>query len=422
MRMRLVCTSLSGTADGAIRKRFLFAMAAVVAACGDPTAPTPVATGRRLAVGELTVCVLRTAGGTSCWGYNSGYVEYRSTTAPSANIPTAVANGVTLQSISTGPAQFMCGVTVEKSGVCWGRAGYGQMANGIAGAAGNAVTPMSSPIRWSALAVGRLTACGINEGGVVYCWGLNQHGELGNTTTALRGTATTPTAISSTNTFKRVSVGWQHACAITTDGDLYCWGHNSDGQLGRGTADTVAHPEPAKVAGSTKWVDVALSSRSTCAIATDATAWCWGFNFNGQLGDNSTTTRSAPVAVATTDKFFDIEMSSGFGAGGSQDLPPGSGQGSFTHTCALRADSTAFCWGFNLYGQLGDNSSTNRLTPVAVAGGEKFGVLGLGGSASCGMRDEYIWCWGGNAIGQLGNASYIDAKTPVKVGPPFGKP
>ena len=397
----------------------------LVASCDGSTDPGEgTGLGRRLAVGELTSCALNSAGATYCWGANSSYVEYGNATILPKNAPTAIATGPTFKALAAGSAQFMCAITPENKGVCWGRGESGQMATGLDGLAGNPFTPMTGAVDWTSMSVQRLTGCGIDQTGVVYCWGRNQRGEIGNPSFAFDARVTTPTAIATTARFTKVAMGWLHACGLTTNQELYCWGTNVDGQLGRGEADTVRHPEPAPVPGTTKWIDVAASSRSTCAIAADSTAWCWGFNYSGQLGDDSKTSRSAPTAVLTTTKFAKIEMSSGFGgfgAPGAVPLPTTTVQGPFTHTCALTSAGAAWCWGFNLYGQLGDGTKIDRLTPVAVQGGLKFNALGLGGSNSCGMDGNYIWCWGGNGAGQLGNGTNTDSALPVKVSAPFSK-
>lgn len=399
----------------------LAAAVVLIAGCDGSTDPGPaIASGRRLAVGELTVCALTNAGGTDCWGANGTYIEYGSAQTPPTNVPAPIGNGVTLKAISSGGAQFMCGITVDGTGVCWGRGGVGQMGLGTDGSASNIAAPMTNGIKWKQISTGRLIACGIDEGGVAYCWGLNQRGEVGGPT--VRDTVREPAAINSTATFRKVSAGWLHACGISTSGDMYCWGSNTEGQLGGGTTDTSAHPVPSLVPGGKKWIDVATSARTTCGLAADSTAWCWGYNPSGQVGDNSIVSRSSPTAVASTLKFAQIEMSSGFGNGGPVVPASGNVAGAWGHTCALTAAGAAWCWGWNAYGQLGDGTKTDRLAPVAVQGSLAFGTLGLGGASSCGMSGNVIRCWGANYYGQLGNGSYTDSPTPVIVGEPFNKP
>ncbi|MBL8055523.1 MAG: hypothetical protein JNK29_02440, partial [Anaerolineales bacterium] len=147
----------------------------------------------------------------------------------------------------------------------------------------------------------------------------------------------------------RLAAGIGHTCALTADGGVKCWGANGDGQLGDGT--TLNQGAPVAVAGLTSGVTaVATGWRHTCALTAAGGVKCWGWNDYGQLGDGTTTNRLTPVDVAG--------LTSGVTA-----LAAGN-----THTCALTAAGGAKCWGYNLFGQLGDGTTTNRLTPVREGG------------------------------------------------------
>jgi hypothetical protein len=152
----------------------------------------------------------------------------------------------------------------------------------------------------------------------------------------------------------------QHACALADNGRAYCWGRNASGQLGDGTTDVRWAPIEVSVSGvlsgkSLVSIAAAYSGSSsdgfTCAVSTEGKVYCWGYNAYGQLGDNSTTNRTSPVAVATGAAsgkvFVDVKVGS-------------------DHACGLTSDGKVYCWGNNDYGQLGNNSNTAAKTPVAV--------------------------------------------------------
>lgn len=183
----------------------------------------------------------------------------------------------------------------------------------------------------------------------------------------------------------KISTGSQHTCAITTAGALKCWGQNNYGQLGDNTQ--VDRTGPVQVVGLTSGVaSVALGNYHTCAVTSAGVAKCWGLNSNGQLGDNSTTNRLTPVTV------------SGFPSGVTS-LHVG-----HSHACAMTPEKTAKCWGYNYYGQLGNNRITDSKVPVDVSGLGSVKGLALGLTHTCAVTtDGAAKCWGANYYGQLGN-------------------
>jgi len=188
----------------------------------------------------------------------------------------------------------------------------------------------------------RLHSCALVSESV-WCWGANSNGQLGNGTTT---DSEFPVQVISANV-QAIAAGSAHTCAITTSGSLLCWGDNSHGAVGDGT--TADRWTPVQVQGLSTGVQAVTNGAfCTCAIANGA-ALCWGWNVSGQLGDNSNTTRLTPTAV--------MGLTSGVEA-----ITAGYG-----HSCAL-TEASAKCWGDNSYGQLGDNSTVNSLTPVLVQG------------------------------------------------------
>jgi alpha-tubulin suppressor-like RCC1 family protein len=195
---------------------------------------------------------------------------------------------------------------------------------------------------------------------------------------------TAPIAVESGLTFKSVAVGWQHTCALTTDGSAHCWGDNRYGQLGVGTTDTLIHAVPLAVLGNFKFEQLSLGGFYSCGVTTTHQALCWGLNATGALGDGTKTDRATPTPVAGAFKFKEVAASTGFGTGGvevSVDIP-----GGVAHTCAINEAGAPYCWGLNASGQLGDGTFTDRLAPVAVLSSLEVTHIGLGGAHTCGIR------------------------------------
>jgi alpha-tubulin suppressor-like RCC1 family protein len=199
--------------------------------------------------------------------------------------------------------------------------------------------------------------------------------------------------------FKKVSAGSSHNCGISQDDRLYCWGLNSDGQLGDGTTESKSTPvlvNPGQMSVNENITDVAAGFSHTCAVKSGA-AFCWGKGASGRLGDGSTVDRYTPVAV-------DFTSNSGVSAIAAGDQ----------HTCAIK-DGAAYCWGGN--GKLGNGSTSNSTTPVSVSGPMDSGVQSITTSAhhSCGVKSGAAYCWGAFWEGRLGSAVNADQTTPIAV-------
>jgi len=401
-------------------------LTAAVSSCGDnsPTGPSlGASTNRRLSVGEETACALDSGGALYCWGLNSTRFEYgvSPTAQGSSPAPVRLASP-TFAALSVGPSQHMCGLTSDHLAYCWGRGGFGELGNGSAGASGNTYTQVLGNF-WSTVSVNRLTTCGVTTLGTGLCWGVNQRGEVGTSAVAIPTQAFSPVPLETNVKFKRVVSGWLHACAITTADSVMCWGDNRAGQLGLGTTDTSAHTVPTPIASQEKFSDLSLGAMQTCGVTLDHRALCWGQNATGQLGDGTVESRATPTPVAGGLKFVAISVGSGFAGGTSVAAPVSSQAGGSAHTCAMAESGAPYCWGWNGAGQLGDGSTTDRRTPVAVSGGLSVTTIGAGGSSTCAMRGNAVWCWGSNRSGQLGNSSSSEiSPNPISVSPPFDKP
>jgi alpha-tubulin suppressor-like RCC1 family protein len=290
-----------------------------------------------------------------CWGDNArGELGDGSTTDRLR--PTAVAGTMTFVGITTGGDQT-CAWTPDYRSFCWGANGAGQLGDGsttdrlvptpVIAAIPPApnVTTELGPTRISA---GANHTCADSLNNVLYCWGANDQGQLGDATTVSR---LFPTASVTLVRAKALSVGATHTCILAqnsgsvTEGDVYCVGKNDQGQLGDGS--TADRNELTKALGP-RLLAISAGENHTCGIAVDTRLmYCWGDNHFGQLGTGNPADATSPAQVS----------------GGLAFLAVSAGTG---HTCGLTVKAEAYCWGRNADGQVGDTTTTDRLVPVKV--------------------------------------------------------
>ena len=255
---------------------------------------------------------------------------------------------------------------------------------------------------FSQISAGNVHSCGVAMDGRAYCWGLNSFGELGDGTAATRDA---PVAVSGGLRFVQVRAGTTHTCGLTTDSLAYCWGQNDLGQLGNGKAPT-GNVTPVGVAGGRRFTQILVGFRHTCAVTSAGVAFCWGENAHGQLGTGSKTGPQVCLGVACAIRPVRVTGGHVF-----LRIRPGG-----EHTCGLDVNYRYLCWGNNVFGQLGDGTRTTRLKPVLVVGGLTFVQVSAGGMHTCGVTSAHLaYCWGRNETGQLGDGSTTRRLLPVKV-------
>lgn len=332
-----------------------------------------------------------------------------------------------------------CALLSDGSIDCWGRNDRGQLGDGtkVQSTAPVSVKGLSAPA--TKLVLGNDYTCAVLSTGHLACWGANSNGKLGDGTTVDRPTPQNVAGLSSVTSASASA----HACAILTSGALKCWGANSHGEIGDGTL--VDSPQPAAVNGLSSGVkSVALGGGRSCALLTNGTVKCWGFNESGQVGDGTKLNRPTPVdVVSPSTGATDLSVGwlhtcvlaagtvkcrgyNGWGALGDgsfdDDWSWSAGESSVTslgtdaaavnaslyHSCAIRASSSGVvCWGGNNWGQLGDGTQTNQSAPRPVNGlTAPVKSLGVGTNSNCALlASGEVKCWGANNYGQLGGAS-----------------
>lgn len=236
----------------------------------------------------------------------------------------------------------------------------------------------------------------VSGNGEALAWGFNNSGQLGNGS-AFANQSSPVSVASSISDWVQVDGGGSHTVALRGNGTVWSWGQNSSGQLGDGTMTNKSSPV-AVVGGFTDWVDVGAGEIHTVALRSNGTLWAWGFNNNGQLGTNNTSSFSSPVSIGGFTDW--VEVSAGT-----------------YHNVAIRSNGQAWSWGSNSSGQLGDGTATTKSSPVSIVGDITNWVqINAGRSHTVGVRsDGTAWAWGSNNRGELGTNNTSNFSSPVPV-------
>jgi alpha-tubulin suppressor-like RCC1 family protein len=307
--------------------------------------PVELASGiHRLSAGIDHTCAVLALGDAYCWGGNNLQrlgVEGGRRVEPTMIPPPETGSWASIALW----ANHTCGATTRSQLYCWGAAANGQIGALDPPLPDSRPTPIKLDDSWSAAAVGADFSCGLNPGGTVYCWGLNDRGQLAQpaaTEAALR-----PVRVDVPRTLA-IEAAQDHVCALLAEtNELRCWGWGADGRLGneiRPLPQPVRSPTP--VVGDLEWRQFSLGQAHTCGITVDRHLFCWGSNLAGQLG------------MGDADRAVRTEPDEVMPSGGWEYVTTGT-----HHTCAVRDDGAVYCWGQATNGQLSascrrDNVST----------------------------------------------------------------
>jgi alpha-tubulin suppressor-like RCC1 family protein len=318
--------------------------------------PYPVPGGlvfTTLSVGTYHTCGLVSSGAAYCWGSNLVGELGDGTTNDSAT-PVAVAGGLTFSMISAG-LQHTCGLTQVGKAYCWGYNAAGELGDAdVANANRSTPTPVAGGFVFTVVSAGTSHTCGLLVTGAAMCWGFNILGWQGE----FPGNVTMPVAIGGGLAFTALSAGENLTCGLVASGAAYCWGDNYSGQLGTDAPATSVTPvavgggltfASVRAGGSEDFTIFSIDGPHACGVTVGGAAYCWGDNSYGALGNGTTTSSSAPVAVAGGLSFSSVT------AGGA-------------YNCGRTRDGVVYCWGANTVSQLGDGTTTTSSVPVKVAG------------------------------------------------------
>lgn len=361
----------------------------------QPRSPVAIDSGvtySEVATGQSHTCAITTAGVLKCWGSNS-YGQLGNGETSDYSTPTLALDDAVYTSIST-LGSFGCGLTSRNGVRCWGSNTYGRLGDGTANSR-SAPVDIDASTRYQSVVAGRSHSCGITVAGVLKCWGRNDWGQLADGTLV---DSSSPVIVDSGTLYKSVSVGFSHTCAITSADVLKCWGYGGEGQLGNGST-TLSNTAPIVIDPGVSYKAISASEIVTCGITMAGLLKCWGLNFNGQLADGTTTDALSPVATSDAATVYEkLTVSLG-------------------HGCAITSTGVLKCWGVNFVGQLGDGSTTTRLSPVVVDTGVTYQAVSARGSDhTCGITTSGVLkCWGSNFNGQVGDGTLAVQTAPVVI-------
>ena len=391
------------------------------AAASNP--PVPI----QVTVGATHTCALMDTGAVECWGGNS-LGQLGDGTLVDRSSPTRVPDLPPATEIAAGD-NFTCALTTSGAVWCWGLGiSYGpgdrttsnwwDVPNPIPGV-GSGVTSVSA---------GGETACAILASGAVECWGDNTSGQIGDGTTNYANVPVSVVGLPAAAA--EISSGYQHTCVVTVNGAALCWGNNSFGQLGDGSAANSSTPVAVESLQSGV-TSITASGDNTCAITTTGGAKCWGGYSGGQLGSAPDPPLTCPISPLQGAQATPIDVpgvSSVVALAGGlahQGLAVQVGVGSSSpcdgeaypvvasFECALASGGSVMCWGDNTpFGQLGRSTGSSADGAPGVVPGLDAGVTSIAtgsGDHECAIQGTSVWCWGRDSNGQVGVSPELSA-------------
>jgi alpha-tubulin suppressor-like RCC1 family protein len=330
------------------------------------------------------------------WGNNS-FGRLGDNTITSRLSPVSVVGGFTDWTSASAGTSHSLGVRTNGTLWAWGFNGNGRLGDDSIN------TSRSSPVSvvggftdWISASAGNSHSLGLRSNGTLWAWGNNLNGRLGDNTITSR--LSPVSVVGGFTDWIEASAGGDHSLGVRANGTLWAWGSNLNGRLGDDSITSRSSPVSV-VGGFIDWISASAGNSHSLGLRANGTLWAWGNNGNGRLGDNTITSRNSPVSVV----------------GGFTDWISASAGGA--HSLGVRANGTLWAWGFNGEGRLGDDIITSRLSPVSVVGGFTDWIeASAGGDHSLGVRaNGTVWAWGLNTNGRLGDNTLTNRSSPVSV-------
>jgi alpha-tubulin suppressor-like RCC1 family protein len=331
------------------------------------------------------------------WGQDTSGQLGDGTRVPNKTSPVSVVGGFTDWIQVSGGTNHSLGLRANGTAWAWGIGTDGPLGDGTIVDKSSPVSVVGGYTDWIQVSGGGAHSLGLRANGTAWAWGSGNVGRLGDGTVVSRSSPVS--VIGGFTDWIQVS-GSGHSLGLRANGTAWAWGSGANGRLGDGTIVDKSSPVSV-VGGFTDWIQVDASGGHGLGLRANGTAWAWGSNGSGQLGDGTAVAKSSPVSVV--GGFTDWIQINGSTGGG--------------HSLGIRANGTAWAWGSGANGRLGNGTVVNRSSPVSVVGGFTDWIQVSGGSAhSVGLRaNGTAWAWGLGTSGELGNGTLITRSSPVSV-------
>jgi alpha-tubulin suppressor-like RCC1 family protein len=328
------------------------------------------------------------------WGNNANGRTGLNITVDTTLTPTQVGTATNWLEVESNNAWS---IAITTTGELWAWGGNTNGRLGLGDTAQRTIpTRIGSATNWAQVSAGSIHSLAVTTTGELWAWGGNTTGQLGrgNTTSP----QTSPIRIGSATNWARVSAGNQHSLAITTTGELWAWGGNTAGQLGRGNT-TSPQTSPIRIGSATNWAQVSAGiGNQSLAITTTGELWAWGNNDQGRLGLGDTTQRTSPTRVGSATNWAQVRTGS-------------------SHTLAVTTTGELWAWGENTSGRLGDGTTTQRTSPTRIGSATNWARVSAGNQHSLAVTTTgELWAWGNNTSGRLGLGDTTQRTSPTRVG------
>ena len=361
------------------------------------TATIALLAAPRVGAGLDDSCAIDAAGNTWCWG-EAIAGETGDSSAPTLRhlSPVQVHGNHAFLRLTGGDGA--CGLINTGEAWCWGENEHGGVGDGTQV---NRPVPfaVAGGILFNVVSGAQERACAISAG-AAYCWGSNHPIGGGPGSTGANGDDTfvdapAPVAVHGGLSFKAISAGPTETCGLTQSGAAYCWGFAYQGSLGNGSSVQDSIPHPVAVSGGHTFTAIATGGSFACALDTSGLGWCWGAP--GYLGLGTFKGSTVPARIGSSVAFTQISAS-------------------LVNVCALTSAGVAYCWGDNSVGAIGNGKAASGYGVYAVSGGSTFSEISVGQQHVCARgTDHKMYCWGSNWTGQLGDGTSTERDVPTPV-------